>query len=130
MHRVLGKARDATLWVGRHFRGTDMGRLAQHGDGAEYLRVSKAMPGPLSRVQQAWKAMFRHPELAPKPRVFVTRGELGPQRVPPILGFLTIKLHGAIITQGTEEEGLNIKEHGEDVVTGGTGSITVKEHGA
>jgi len=46
-----------------------------------------------------------------------------------VLRLLTIKVRGVTIVQGTEEAGINIDVQDVPLVTGGTGTVTVKVQG-
>jgi hypothetical protein len=52
------------------------------------------------------------------------------KRVITIYGLLSWKQDGVLMIKGTEQAGINTKQDGVDVVTGGEGSITVKQDNA
>jgi hypothetical protein len=48
-------------------------------------------------------------------------------RVPVFLRLLSIKVNDGLIVDGTKEAGINIKVNDGPLVTGGTGTVTVKQ---
>jgi len=92
-------------------------------EAARRLRRQLADVVLASRPHTTW----REPPAPPPPQRPVSPGLL--VTPPKVLRLLTIKVRGVTIVQGTEEAGINIDVQDVPLVTGGTGTVTVKVQG-
>ena len=140
---VFGKAGDPRLWEGYLYREEPEGYVVSKAGQTTYLPRDLAfVPGTEwgdTATQEQWNQAFDKriepdvPVRGPRPkpeRKFKLGSGAGPAHHVASLSLLTIKLHNVVVIKGTEEAGINIKAQNVNVITDGTGTISVKAQGA